>query len=110
MDDCDNDLAKSPCPDCGGVVYWYLTCHTWPNTGPGGRVTYMSCLPCDSATHYSCYHCDWEYTAGLNPNNPRSAKNEEKRHGWAEGHVLAGIGPYVQGSQSGPIKWPRKVP
>lgn len=55
----------------------------------------MSCLPCDSAVEYSCTDedCFWDYTDGLNPGNPRSAANEEKRPSWLDGWDL-GTGHY----------------
>jgi hypothetical protein len=83
--------AAAACPECGGKVVYDLACHTWPQTRPGGGVTFMSCMPCDSAIEYYCVAqyaddspgtCAWEYTHGLNPRNPRSAANEAKRPAW----------------------------
>lgn len=73
------------CPECGSAeVYYDLTCHTWPQTGPNGKITWMHCLPCDSAVEYMCLenNCAWRYVHGLNPDNPRSKENEEKRPSW----------------------------
>jgi hypothetical protein len=72
------------CPRCGGSnIYWSLTCHTYA-TGDGEDERWKSCLPCDSAVHYGCADeaCNWDYTHGLNPGNPRSAVNEKHRPPW----------------------------
>jgi hypothetical protein len=47
-------------------------------------------MPCDSAVEYFCAsqyddepgECEWRYTHGLNPRNPRSADNEKRRPPW----------------------------
>lgn len=70
------------CPTCGSRnLLWSYTCHTWSDsTG-----AWKSCLPCDSAVEYWCNEdeCDWGYTQGLNPGNPRSPLNEAHRPPWA---------------------------
>jgi len=73
--------APTCCPLCGGSVSYDYTCHTYES---GGR--WMACLPCDSAIWYSCDEddCKWDYTAGLNPRNPRSADNEARRPRWID--------------------------
>ena len=124
-----SDLA---CPECGGPVDSYLTCHTYSrrespcySSTPGHtfkwnfdlgvewcltcdkeveytKTTWMSCMPCDSATKYYCIghsdeHCSprcweyedhdgcgWDWTKGLNPGNPRSAENDLKDPHWNE--------------------------
>jgi hypothetical protein len=80
----ETDLHPPACPECGGPVVYGLTCHTYRM---GER--WYSCLPCDSAVEYICANqyddigdCDWRYTHGLNPGNPRTAKNEEFRPPW----------------------------
>lgn len=77
------EVAPS-CPECGGPVAYDLTCHTY---GQDGK--FYACMPCDSAIEYICVNqyddigdCDWRYTHGLNPANPRAAKNEESRPPW----------------------------
>lgn len=72
------------CPQCGSTdIYWSLTCHTYA-LGDGENKRWKSCLPCDSAVHYACAadECDWDYTHGLNPGNPRAAVNETYRPPW----------------------------
>lgn len=90
------------CPRCHGPVEWDFTCHTYPGTWQG-KETWMSCMPCDSATLYYCvahnqercwesceddgFHegCGWRWTKGLNPNNPRAEENElNNPHWWEE--------------------------
>lgn len=47
-------------------------------------------MPCDSAIEYLCAaqyddepgECEWRYTHGLNPRNPRAAENEKRRPPW----------------------------
>lgn len=101
------------CPDCGSNVDSYLSCHTWPKySQESGLTTWMSCMPCDSATEWFCvgdaecfcsldtgviepycyacggtgidegWGCGWRYTEGLNPDNPRSVENETHRPEW----------------------------
>lgn len=92
------------CPECKGKVEWDFACHTYPQTRDG-KVTWMACLPCDSATRYSCvahneercdsdceeygYHegCGWTWTNGLNSNNPRAIDNELRNPRWYEDKV-----------------------
>ena len=79
--------GQSPptCPECGGRVEYDLTCHTY---GQGDR--FYACMPCDSAVEYFCASqyddepgaCEWRYTHGLNPRNPRAAQNEKRRPPW----------------------------
>lgn len=89
------------CPECGGEVEWDFTCHTYPGTWQG-KETWMSCMPCDSATLYSCVAhneercwedcdeygmhegCGWRWTWGLNKGNPRYQENEKKNPLWGE--------------------------
>jgi hypothetical protein len=89
------------CPDCGGQVRSALTCHTYPGTWKG-KETWLSCMPCDSATWWfceahneercfsDCYEyddhegCGWSWTEGLNPRNPRAEKNEKKNPHWED--------------------------
>lgn len=72
------DLGTPTCPECGCTnIVWDHACHTWPQGGG-----WMSCIRCDSAMRYSCGCCDWSFTHGLNPDNPRSAKNEASRPTW----------------------------
>lgn len=96
-----------PKPDCDGEVGWDFTCHTYPTTharkGADPVVTWMSCLPCDSAIHYQCSRlydgCDWEYTDGLNPGNPRAVANAKRRPAWLDDFDLEinfGVGPVVR--------------
>jgi hypothetical protein len=73
------------CPECGREVVYDLTCHTY---GQDGK--FYACMPCDSAVEYICTGqledeptgCEWRYTHGLNPKNPRAARNEENRPPW----------------------------
>lgn len=96
MYDCDE-----LCPECRGKVEWDFDCHTYPQERDG-RVTWMACMPCDSAVRYVCmahnekrcdrgcyeygYHdgCGWSWTKGLNQSNPGSADNELKNPHWDE--------------------------
>jgi len=78
-------LPEPACPECGREVVYSLTCHTY---GQDGK--FYACMPCDSAVDYVCAGqfddkptgCEWEYTHGLNPRNPRAARNEERRPSW----------------------------
>lgn len=115
-----NRLVKpNTCPECGGPVEMDLGCHTWPRrrTVDNGHLNhsaneahpgtpcpepeyteqYMSCMPCDSATIWSCETrwmdedelegrtpCDWTWTEGLNPGNPRYPENETRNPHWEE--------------------------
>jgi hypothetical protein len=91
--DSDQDLIAEPCPECGGRVRYWLTCHTWGGKPDG--TGWMHCLPCDTAWDLICSlpdedgdflvdGCGWSYTWGLNPRNPRSVRNEECRPPWIE--------------------------
>ena len=117
------------CPACGGKVEWDFACHTYPQTScPVGnrdhrvkwwsdeniycvdcdlkaRVTWMACMPCDSATQYICQAhnedrcdsdcaewnehegCGWRWTWGLNPDNPRAVDNETRNPRWGENEM-----------------------
>ena len=75
-----SDFTVGRCPDCGGIVRYDLTCHTWGGNEDG--TGWMACLPCDSAIYYCCDDCGWSYTDGLNPRNPRSVENEKHRPSW----------------------------
>lgn len=94
-------MSKLACPKCGGPVHSYWTCHTWPRTQEDGTQRWMSCLPCDSAVRYYCIAhsdecqsdcwdyedhvgCGWDWTKGLNPNNPRAEENEANNPHWGE--------------------------
>jgi hypothetical protein len=78
-------LPEPGCPECGREVVYNLTCHTY---GHGDR--FYACMPCDSAVEYICAGqlddkptgCDWRYTHGLNPRNPRAEANEHHRPPW----------------------------
>lgn len=101
------DPSKRVCPECSGPVEADLGCHTWPRTVTRKDGTtfeqYMACMPCDSATIWSCETrwmdedelralgkklgrkvsvCEWSFTEGLNPGNPRTADNETRRPEW----------------------------
>lgn len=112
--------CSKECPECGGKVLWDLACHTYPQTRDNGhgshsaneahpgtpcpepKVTWMACMPCDSATRYVCQAhnedrcdsdcmewnehegCGWTWTYGLNPGNPRAADNETRNPLWGE--------------------------
>lgn len=81
-------MTESVCPRCGSEVVYNLTCHTY-GSDEGG---WFACMPCDSAIEYVCVRqydddppepvCDWRYTHGLNPRNPRAAANEACRPSW----------------------------
>jgi hypothetical protein len=94
-----NRQMKRSCPECGGDVEADLGCHTWPRNIQRADGSFfeqwMSCMPCDSATIWSCetrwmdedelgdrVPCDWTWTEGLNPGNPRYAENETRNPGW----------------------------
>ena len=85
------------CPRCGGPVGATYACHTY---GPNENGHWMSCIGCDSAVDYVCMcrlndepepqckpdcECNWRYTHGLNPKNPRSEINEKNRPPWIAG-------------------------
>lgn len=98
------------CPACGhDKISADFACHTWPGgTRPDGTEQWMSCQDCGSAIEYSCgcwlddevpnpddpdgrwiYRepdctCDWSYRHGLNPRNPRWAKEQEHRPVWLQ--------------------------
>lgn len=79
---------RGPCPECGGEVDAYFTCHTYPGgTRDDGSVQWYVCSSCDSAYEFFCLEddCDWHYTWGLNPKNPRSEANEQHRPDWLKG-------------------------
>jgi hypothetical protein len=79
--DPENEEEKKITCACGGKVYGYFTCQTWTNASG----TWMSCMDCNSALHWSCYEdtdCGWYYTEGLNTRNPRSEENEAKKPSW----------------------------
>lgn len=74
------------CPECSCPVIWDFGCRTY-----SGERRWYACLQCDSAVelHCVCAHvdqpehsCRWNYTWGLNPDNPRAAENEQRRPGW----------------------------
>jgi len=73
-----------PCPACGAATDMMPTCHTWANRRPDGSVVWMACMGCDSAMDYYCTadDCRWDYTHGLNPQNPRAADNATRKPGW----------------------------
>ena len=69
-----------PCPTCSGAnIAWEYTCHTYLIDK-----TWMACQPCDSAVRYLCLDCDWNYTDGLNPANPRAVKNAVAKPVWLD--------------------------
>lgn len=120
--------CSQECPECGGKIKWDFACHTYPQTSfvcsnkesqnhevkwndgnpwclscdveSISKVTWMACMPCDSATRYVCvahdnnrcfsdcgeYNehegCGWTWTWGLNPGNPRAADNETRNPNW----------------------------
>lgn len=91
--------CSKECPECGGEVEWDFACHTYPQTRDG-KETWMSCMPCDSATYYRCVAhseekcwedcfeeemhegCGWRWTNGLNSGNPRAVENEARNPHW----------------------------
>lgn len=91
--------CSQECPECGGKVEWDFACHTYPSERDG-KVTWMACMPCDSATRYVCVShdnnrcfsdcgefnehegCGWTWTWGLNPDNPRAIDNETRNPQW----------------------------
>lgn len=74
-----------PCPQCATpVTTWIPSCHSYPR----GERQWMSCWPgCGSAASFMCDNddCKWSYDWGLNPNNPRAARNESNRPPWLTG-------------------------
>lgn len=69
------------CPECGsGNLYAIDTCHTWGGDESGKG--WMACMGCFTALRFCCEECRWCYTWGLNPRNPRSARNDESRPAW----------------------------
>lgn len=78
------EIATPSCPSCGHrELSAYPSCHTWGGDADGKG--WMACLGCFSAFDYSCNECDWHYTHGLNPRNPRSLDNETRRPTWIVG-------------------------
>lgn len=77
---------KATCPKCKSEQIRYkFTCHTWPTTNwvdGEWKETWKTCVPCDSAYLYFCLECDWNFTWGLNPNNPRNAVNMLNKPEW----------------------------
>lgn len=111
---------------CDGKVEYDLACHTYPQTKTSCenhltrwsngkswcldcnlepvilKVTWMACMPCDSATRYDCRAhnenrcdsdceeyddhegCGWTWTLGLNTGNPRAVDNETRNPRWGE--------------------------
>lgn len=82
-DDRDCSVIYHMCPECGSFpILVSLTCHTYrQNDG------WKACIPCDSAGDLYCPNeeCNWSYTWGLNPSNPRSPGNEKYRPNWLVG-------------------------
>lgn len=68
-------MIENPCPECGGETESWPTCHTWTQSAPDGTERWMSCMSCDSATDWYCLDCNWIWTQGLNPRNPRAEAN-----------------------------------
>jgi hypothetical protein len=77
--------ASLACPECGGPVDVMLTCHTYPQRQADGTERWMACMPCDSASDWYCEsdECNWSWTEGLNPRNPRAAANDASRPSWS---------------------------
>lgn len=78
------------CPKCESIdVVWDFACHTWPNQRDSGTI-FMSCFGCDSAREYICMEddCNWNYTHGLNPLNPRFADEQESKPNWVDDEWL----------------------
>ncbi len=75
---------QAACPRCQSQVIYDYTCHTYPGSIRDGKVQWLACITCDSAHWLSCQNesCDWSYTYGLNPGNPRSEQNEGERPEW----------------------------
>lgn len=76
---------KCLCPKCGSDnVAWDTACHTWPNERAGG--VFYACIGCDSARKYICMEkgCDWRYTHGLNPDNPRFGNEQKSKPVWVD--------------------------
>ena len=71
---------KPTCPKCGTEeIQAVPACHTYL-TDKG----WYSCMGCYSAIRYECNNCDWEFTHGLNPKNPRAKVNSENEPSWHE--------------------------
>jgi hypothetical protein len=74
----ETNLEIKLCPTCASPnVAWEYTCHTYLI-----EKTWMACQPCDSAVRYLCCDCDWSYTDGLNPGNPRTVQNAGAKPVW----------------------------
>jgi len=91
------------CPGCGGKVLADYDCHTYGQSQADGSVRFYSCIPCDTAIRYLCaarvdddVDCEWDYTDGLNPANPRFSGNEEQRPQWLDGHISKRQGDMVK--------------
>jgi hypothetical protein len=108
--------VKPTCPECGhDKLHVSYTCHTWPSGEySDGTTRWMACQGCDSALRYWCWcshddevpnpddpsglliyrepecECQWDYEHGLNPDNPRAARNEEYRPPWLVGDLEFG--------------------
>ena len=83
-DEYGDPVLRGACPSCGGDVAFSDTCHTWGGKEDG--TGWMACMGCFSALYLFCCEpgCDWRYTHGLNPLNPRSAANAKNRPPWLE--------------------------
>jgi len=71
------------CPQCGGETASIPVCVTW--MGSEGR--WVGCFGCGSALEFYCADldiCDWSWTCGLNPENPRSVENDLRSPPWAD--------------------------
>ena len=85
---------KPSCMICGSdKLYYTYDCHTYE----GRDGTWMACRPCDSAIYYGCTQCEWSYTHGLNPKNPREEKNRLNKPIWLEGDTPKSV-PISKGS------------
>lgn len=76
----DEEIDKLHCPNCSKKVSGIDVCHTYGSNEEG----WFGCMGCWSAFEYYCTGiedddnddgCGWEYTWGLNPENPRAIKN-----------------------------------
>lgn len=80
----DAGRVKHPCPWCGGRVVDTGSCHTYGGNEDG--TGWMMCFPaCWSAVEFYCVDndtCEWSYTWGLNPRNPRAHSNSMHRPDW----------------------------
>jgi hypothetical protein len=81
--DLPTETEEPRCPECGARVTYDLGCHTYQQND-----RWLNCMGCGSAVLYECVSCDWDYTHGLNPRNPRAQRNEPNRPKW-----LAGVSP-----------------